>query len=335
MTKRQKIIFWTVLTSLLFLFFRWLSGIALPEMAFQFSLVATTILISGLMAGHLLMLLAIRSNALTNARTTVFLLSAFVLAGFLIIAYLLNAMIEKTTLFPFAITLLILWLVTAAVGSLITIFRHQYKTRIQLAQVDLAQSKSELQLLQARLSPHFLFNTLNNIYGLSITDSQRVPALLLKLSDLLRYSVYDVRENFVPLQQEVDYIRNYVEFERLRLDERLILNMEMDAAVVSDCSIPPLMLIVFVENAFKHSRTTGNEPVRIDIVLRTHDKRIYFSVSNSYALEQFGDSRTETHSGFGTESVRKRLDLLYAGKHQLEIERKENLYTVILQLECK
>jgi LytS/YehU family sensor histidine kinase len=241
-------------------------------------------------------------------------------------------MIEKTTLFPFALTVLMVFLVTAAAGCLATIIRQQYKKRITMAHAAVAQSKSELQLLQSQLSPHFLFNTLNNLYGLSMSEPARIPPLLLKLSELLRYSVYDVKEMFVPIHYEVEYIKNYVEFERLRFGDRLQLKLDVDALLESSCNIPPLMLIVFVENAFKHSRSVGEETIRIDISLLKRENVLVFSARNSVASEREEPHR-EKRSGFGLESVRKRLNSLYEGRHKLSIEKTDRDYTVYLELQ--
>ena len=335
MTKRQKVIFWAGLMLLIFAFFRWLFGIALPEIAIEFSLGTTFIIVSGFMAGRAVMLLAISVNGIKNWGRSVTVLTIFIMVGFIAIAFLLNAMIEKTMLFPFAITVLLFFLVNASFSALITIIRHRYKSRITSAQAAAAQSKSELQLLQSQLSPHFLFNTLNNLYGLSLTEPERVPALMLKLSELLRYSVYDVKDVFVPLQYEADYIRNYVEFESLRLGDRLSLNLELDPVFDVECKIPPLLLIVFVENAFKHSRTTGSGAIKINISLRKNGNKIVFSARNSISTTLTARDYPERHSGFGLDSVRKRLDLLYAGRHTLEIDMTEADYAVQLKLDCQ
>jgi LytS/YehU family sensor histidine kinase len=332
---RHKGLFWLSLTLLLFGFFRWLFGLALPGAALEFALGTTLILSSALFLGNIVTKLAIRTNTIRNVPKTISLTIAFVLVGFVCIAFLLNAMIEKTTLFPFAVTVMLLFLVTAAAGSLATIIRHQYKTKILSAQAATAQSKSELQLLQSQLSPHFLFNTLNNLYGLSMSEPHRLPPLLLKLSELLRYSVYDVKEIFVPLHHEVDYIRNYIEFERLRLGERLKLDVEFEAPADAACTIPPLMLIVFVENAFKHSRTTGNDAISIELKLRKRENQIVFFIRNSTAVKARNEQHPDKHSGFGLDSVRKRLNLLYAGKHTLKIEKTETDHSVYLELQCQ
>lgn len=333
MTQRQRLIFWIILTCLVFIFFRWLFGMAIPEIALEFSLGTTFILISGLLTGRFLTLLTFRSNAIRYIGRTIFLITAFIPVGFVVIASLLNTMMTETTLFRFALTILLLFLVAAATGSAVTMIRHQYKSKIQSAQAAMAQSKSELQLLQSQLSPHFLFNTLNNVYGLSLTEPDRVPPLLLKLSELLRYSVYDAKDVFVSLQDEVAYLHNYIAFERLRLGDRLLLNLEIDEAFGPECKVPPLMLIVFVENAFKHSRAAGQQSVRIDIALRKRESKLVFSISNSCSAEHVRSGGK--HAGLGLDNVRRRLDLLYAGKHTLRIDKKENLYLVHLELPCQ
>lgn len=333
MTTQQKALFWISLTVVILALFRWLAGIAMPEIAWPFALGTTLILVSALFTGNLVTTLAIQTGAIKNFSTLVLIAILILVTGFIAIAFLLNAMIENTTLFPFAVTVLLLFIVTMSAGALVTIVRYQYKTKIQSAQAETAQRQSELQLLQSQLSPHFLFNTLNNLYGLSLHEPQRVPSLLLKLSDLLRYSVYDVKEMFVPLQHELDYIRNYIEFEKLRLGEKLDLTSNLEAQQAPHCKVPPLLLIVFVENAFKHSRTAGNERVEIHISLRIQGDQIVFSVSNSFAG---GVSRqSQTYSGFGLESVRRRLNLLYARRHTLRIDQSDNRYHIHLEFPCQ
>ncbi|MEJ1239239.1 histidine kinase [Chryseolinea sp. T2] len=331
---KYKVMFWTTLGLLVFGFFRWLSGIAMPEIANAFAAGTTAVILAGLGVGYILTNLAIRLNAVRSVVRIIFYCAAFIFFGIVVIAFLLNGMIQHTTLFPFAITVMFVFLVNAAVACIVTIIRSQYREKISSARAAVAQSKSELQLLQSQLSPHFLFNTLNNLYGLSMTEPSRLPPLLLKLSDLLRYSVYEVKELFVPLQHEMDYIRNYVDFERLRLGERLQLSFRDDGVVSGGCQIPPLMLIVFVENAFKHSRTAGENMIVIDINLNRSGNQLVFSVQNSVAAGG-NELRTERSSGFGLDSVRKRLNLLYPEKHRLTIERKESSHTVYLELECQ
>jgi hypothetical protein len=239
-----------------------------------------------------------------------------------------------------ALNLLLLWLpfllVSVATGMLVKFIRLATQNQLKEAQTSAAHSQSELHLLQSQLSPHFLFNTLNNLYGLSITQHEKIPPLLLKLSDLLRYSVYDSAENFVPLKDELAYINNYIEFEKIRIGERLILKTDIENIGSSPVKIAPMLLIVFIENAFKHSKNTGEEKIFIDIALKTWSNSILFSLKNSHDRKAKDSSGlVSKHSGFGLTNVKKRLELLYPKEYELAVENEEAIYNVSLRLKMK
>lgn len=200
------------------------------------------------------------------------------------------------------------------------------------AQSQAAHSKSELHVLQSQLSPHFLFNTLNNLYGLSISDHQKIPALLLKLSELLRYSVYDINELYVPLKAEIAYIRNYIDFEKLRLGDRLTFNAAIEETGDSNVRLAPMLLIVFIENAFKHSKNTIASEIFIDIQLKLWADSILFSVRNTYGLEDQQHNALNKSNGMGLPNVQKRLQLLYPDSHALKMYRDEKYHYVDLRL---
>jgi sensor histidine kinase YesM len=238
-----------------------------------------------------------------------------------------------------AINLLLSWvpfvLMSVALGALIKIVHAVSENQLKDAKTMAAHSKSELHLLQSQLSPHFLFNTLNNMYGLSITDHEKIPSLLLKLSELLRYSVYDATEIYVPLKDEVAYINNYIDFEKIRIGDRLVLTTEIEEVVVPEIKIAPMLLIVFIENAFKHSKNTIDEKIYIDIKLKTWGNSILFAVKNSYGKEENVQPTLNKNNGFGLDNVSKRLSLLYTGEHELNIKKDNSFYNVILQLKMK
>lgn len=238
-----------------------------------------------------------------------------------------------------ALNILLYWIpfviLSVSLGILIKIVRAVTQNQLSEAQTLAAHNKSELHLLQSQLSPHFLFNTLNNMYGLSITQHEKVPPLLLKLSDLLRYSIYDATEIFAPLKDEMAYISNYIDFEKIRLGDRLVLSTDFEAITRDDIKIAPMLLIVFIENAFKHSKNTAEPKIFIDIQLRTWADSILFSIKNSCGVSLEDDELINKHSGFGLASVNKRLELLYAGQHELQIKNEANSYQVILQLKMK
>ncbi|HTE24240.1 sensor histidine kinase [Flavitalea sp.] len=218
-------------------------------------------------------------------------------------------------------------------GAIIHAIRSTIENNLQEARVTATQSRSELSMLQSQLSPHFLFNTLNNLYGISITQHEKIPALLLKLSELLRYSVYETKDIFVPLQNEITYLGNYIEFEKLRMGERLNLKTAIEELKDDSIMIAPMMLIVFVENAFKHGKDNADEKVYIDMELRTWGKLILFSIRNSGNTS--GYNGNDKNSGLGLQNVKKRLELLYPGAHDLHIEAAEHEFKVMLQVKTK
>jgi len=189
--------------------------------------------------------------------------------------------------------------------------------------------------LQSQLSPHFLFNTLNNMYGLSITKHEQIPPLLLKLSELLRYSVYEANELFVPLKNEVAYIYNYIEFEKLRIDDKLVLKMDIEEIHSDAIRIAPMLLIVFIENAFKHSKKTSAAQIFIDISLKISGKSILFSVKNSHNKEVRDAETVDKNSGFGLVNTIRRLNLLYPDEYQLDIQENDDFYTALLLVKIK
>jgi sensor histidine kinase YesM len=238
-----------------------------------------------------------------------------------------------------ALIVLIAWILfmvsSAAIGMLIKVVRTIGGKEIREARSEAAHSKSELHLLQSQLSPHFLFNTLNNLYGLSITQHEKIPPLLLKLADLLRYSVYDAGEMFVPLKDELAYIENYIEFEKIRIGDRLELVTDIEKVTETSLRIAPMLLIVFVENAFKHSKNTADEKIYIDISLKTWNGLILFAVKNSRGSAKEEVKIFEKSSGFGLPNVTKRLELLYPKEHDLTIKQEPASYQVILRLNAK
>jgi sensor histidine kinase YesM len=246
-------------------------------------------------------------------------------------------------------SLLSAFLFSVLLGLIIKLVRINISNQLQVAQTMAANSKSELRLLQSQLSPHFLFNTLNNLYGLSLSQHEKIPPLLLKLSELLRYSVYEANEIFVPIKDEITYIKNYIEFEKIRIGERLVLKTEFEEITNSDIKIAPMLLIVFIENAFKHSKNTADLEIFIDISVKIWGNTILFSVKNSHhksnsekmastgspTMDSTGSSTMDKNSGFGLANVQKRLELLYPNNHILEVQNEEENYRVMLQLKVK
>jgi LytS/YehU family sensor histidine kinase len=236
-----------------------------------------------------------------------------------------------------ALNMLLFWLpailLSIGTGMLLKLVRLNISA-LDEAQLNVATRESELRLLQSQLSPHFLFNTLNNLYGISMTRHEQVPGLLLKLSELLRYGVYDAKSAFVPLKEEIAYIQNYIDFEKIRLGERLQLKVSLETDGVDHWHIAPMLLIVFVENAFKHARNSTDDHIYIDMSLKTWANSILFSLRNSFQVNSGSEIRTK-HSGLGLENAQRRLELLYPDAYDLDVQTADGFYHVMLQLKAR
>lgn len=193
---------------------------------------------------------------------------------------------------------------------------------------------AELKLLKAQLNPHFLFNTLNNLYGLSVAKSDKLPGLMLTLSNLLRYSLYETKEITVPLEKEIQYLENYIALEKIRLEDQTAIVFEnnvMDATI----KIAPMLLIIFVENAFKHLSMSEDQKSRVVVSIEKKDRQLHFKCINTFSNNptQHGLDLEKGRSGIGLLNVKKRLSLLYPEKHTLQIDAKDNVYQVKLTLD--
>jgi two-component system sensor histidine kinase LytS len=198
--------------------------------------------------------------------------------------------------------------------------------------LDKTQKENELRHLKAQLNPHFLFNTLNNLYGLSVTESKQLPGLMLKLSDLLRYSLYDTNAQYVALQKEIDYLENYTELERIRLSNNAEIDFDIQGDVVG-YHIAPLLMIVFVENAFKHLSAKKGDQAFIHIRLINDKGTLALDVSNSIDPGFVPARTTKKAGGLGLENVRQRLNLLYPGQFHLTINKDRDIFATRLVIE--
>lgn len=192
---------------------------------------------------------------------------------------------------------------------------------------------AELKLLKAQLNPHFLFNTLNNLYGLSVTKSDKLPDLMLKLSNLLRYSLYETKDIAVPLEKEVHYLENYIALEKIRLEDQTTIVFENKVIDVTT-KIAPMLLIVFVENAFKHLNVSGNIKSHVLISLEEVDHSLVFNCINTATNSNSRQDHDleKGRSGIGLQNVKKRLSLLYPERHELKMNATDNEYHVALTL---
>ncbi|CAL1519820.1 histidine kinase [Chitinophaga sp. MM2321] len=188
--------------------------------------------------------------------------------------------------------------------------------------------KTELSLLRSQVSPHFMFNVLNNMVSLARKKSDVLEPSLIKLSSLMRYMLYEADEETVPLLKETEYLQSYIDLQQQRFGKNVVINVSLDT-MENHYEIEPMLLIPFVENAFKHG--TGLIPnAQIDISLRTNDDKLFFCVRNKYN-EISGEIKDKT-SGIGLANVKRRLNLLYKDDYVLRIDKKDDWFAVTLQL---
>ena len=206
---------------------------------------------------------------------------------------------------------------------------HWYNHQLAAQQLEKEKLESELKLLKSQINPHFLFNTLNNLYVLALNQSKRTPETVHKLSELMSYMLYEINQHEVPLKKELYYIENYIALEKLSYESRLDISLNIYSELNS-IMIAPMMILPFVENCFKHgvSKQLTHSWIRIDISFS--DNILTIKVENSKNPKAATTMRAV--SGIGLQNVRKRLSLIYPDRHQLDIHDEEESYLVILKL---
>lgn len=205
---------------------------------------------------------------------------------------------------------------------------RQMNDRLQKEKLELElyAREKELDYLKEQMHPHFLFNVLNNLYGLTLEKSDQAPELVLKVSEMLDYILYRSSDNRVSLSDEIEHIKNYIEIQKIRFEERLKLTMRVDPKIQL-YRIAPMILLPFIENSFKHGVTASPSDSYIDISFAIRDGMLKFNVINSTVSQS--DSETP---GVGLNNVKKRLALLYDSRYNLKTYNKGNRYRVDLSI---
>lgn len=189
--------------------------------------------------------------------------------------------------------------------------------------------QSELSFLRSQISPHFIFNILNSIVYLIRSKSELAEPVTIKLSELMRYMLYESADAQIPLDKELDYLKNYIELQKIRFEEDVEIRVNIGGEAQSQI-IEPMLMIPFVENAFKHGVGMVVSPV-IEIQLEVQEKRLSFSVRNKIAADM--DADKDSSSGIGLRNVRRRLELLYPDTHTLEIKKEDGWFIVHMGLQ--
>lgn len=204
-----------------------------------------------------------------------------------------------------------------------------YKDQQSFLQLKEQKQAHELSTLKHQLNPHFLFNTLNNLYALSLNKSDEAPEVIAKLSEMLDYMLYGCNDKYVSLQKEIELIENYLALEKVRYSERV--EIKFDKKVTMDAHIAPLILLTFIENAFKHGVSQELKKAYIHIDIRLEEKQIFVTIQNSIAKNKASQDK-ET---IGLTNVKKQLELLYPDSYSLDIEEEIDRFTVRLKLPVK
>lgn len=214
-------------------------------------------------------------------------------------------------------------------------FKFAWDASIKQREVEQLRSsvkESELQFLKSQINPHFLFNNLNNLYSYAIVQSPKTPSIILELSSVLRYMLYDCQEKFVALSKEVEHLKNFTKLNELQIEERGKVSFNC-GTIESGYKIAPLILTVFVENAFKHSTASQSQDITVDVAIEMTDSgMLEFKCKNSFKPITNTDNLT---AGIGLQNVKKRLQLLYPDAHELTIDDSGEVYMVHLKMQLK
>lgn len=206
------------------------------------------------------------------------------------------------------------------------------KKQSEIEKLKTLVKESELQFLKSQINPHFLFNNLNNLYAYALKKSPKTPQIILELSSVLRYMLYDCKENYMPLEKEIAHLKNFTELYKLQIHNRGDIQFHSNA-IVNNYYIAPLILMVFIENAFKHSTNSKSENIMVHININTSEKGVLeFYCKNTFLPVP---SAKKTSEGIGLTNVKKRLELLYPETHELKITNNSNSFDVMLTVQLK
>jgi hypothetical protein len=223
------------------------------------------------------------------------------------------------------------FLINVLILFIATLFRlYEHKAEKEQESREKLQRSQEAQILylKSQVNPHFLFNTLNNLYGLAYSKSDLAPQMVLGLSDTMRYLIYETEQKLVPVAKELDFIRNYIDLEKMRISHpeniRLSVNMARQTGF-----IPPLLLLPFVENCFKHGTIGREDEGWMEVDIWDEKERFFFVCKNSYREDKkAGQQKVQ---GIGLVNVRKRLELIFGENYELKIVKQEDEYMVSLR----
>ena len=223
-----------------------------------------------------------------------------------------------------------LYLLVLVISSSIKIVQQWFAAEQMKEKAEKETLRTELSLLKSQVNPHFLFNTLNNIYAMAITGSENTAGAVMKLSQIMRYILQEAEVEFVPLQKDIQFIEHYIDLQQFRLSDKADIQFTVDGSP-GTLRIAPLLLIPFIENAFKYG-ISAREKSRISMRIEIRENTVTLIVENSKHANLPGSALDNT--GIGISNTRRRLDLLYPGKHELSIQDTPEAFLVNLKIIC-
>lgn len=209
--------------------------------------------------------------------------------------------------------------------------KEQQKEREHLYVLENEKVSTELKYLKAQLNPHFLFNTLNNLYSYVVTKSPKAPDMVLQLSEILDYILYKSQNRYVSLEEEVKTIENYIALEQIRYGDRLKVSFDKEN-LKKPTQISPLLLLSMVENAFKHGVSGSITKPEVRICLAKYNSELEFSIWNTKIVDKAGNKTDEYKTGIGLVNIQRQLDLIYPGKHEFMTQESDTSFTLQLNL---
>lgn len=220
----------------------------------------------------------------------------------------------------------------AAIAASIKLLKFWYVQRKHTLEAEQQRTVAELKLLKAQLHPHFLFNTLNNLYSHTLEFSPKSPEIVLRLSALLRFMIYESNSQRIPLDKEINLLENYISLEKMRYGDRLDMSINITGEI-EKYQIAPLLLLPFIENSFKHGTSRQIEQCWISLDLSLEGSLLKFKLINS--IDSVTSDVDSGQGGLGLDNVKKRLEILYKGCYKLETQKLQDVYVVNFELQLE
>jgi sensor histidine kinase YesM len=334
-TIKFNLIFWII-----YFLFEWLTMVASNDFSFVYFLRACINVPIAFTVSYLIFYVLFEKLYLTNKKTVFWICQLIVAVVFVLLKRYINYFYLYPLFAPAAKAIPLLsfpkilfefvslYLIVSLFGMFLFI-RSWYSQQQAIKDLRQENIAAELELLKSQVQPHFIFNMLNNIYSSAFKKSPETAQQILKLSNLIEYSLYDSKKDKVLLDEELTYIRNYVDLQKIRVGDKLDVSINIFDDI-NGILVPPLLLLPIIENCFKHGVNKSINPSWIRIDISTTDREITFKIENS--LENESQSPVSQNSGLGLANVRRRLELMYPNGHDIKIFQEENSFLLVLKL---